>query len=306
MPQLRMTGRGLWITVLIVPPLAFVALFIVYPILSAFAYAFFDWQGLRRLDFVGLENFHTVLFVEPYRSWTLNAFRNNVIVFFALMVLQNGLGFILAYALWRELPGARFHRIAVFLPVVLSTIIVAYLFKLFYHPLFGVVNITLKSIGLGWLAQPWLGQGGTALWALIVAQAWHMVGFPTLVFLAGMQRIPGEILDAARMETESEWVKITKIVWPLVAPSATIVFTLLFVGAFNWFELPYIMAGLDGSPFGSTDVLGLYFYRTAFGNVSAGQQDFGLGSALAVLIFLFIAAIATVITVRLRAREIQL
>jgi len=126
------------------------------------------------------------------------------------------------------------------------------------------------------------------------------------VFLAGMQRIPGEILDAARMETESEWVKIRQIVWPLVAPSATIVFTLLFVGAFNWFELPYIMAGLDGSPYGSTDVLGLYFYRTAFGNVSAGQQDFGLGSALAVLIFLFIAAFATTMTLRLRAREIQL
>ena len=89
-------------------------------------------------------------------------------------------------------------------------------------------------------------------------------------------------------------------------PSATIVFTLLFVGAFNWFELPYIMAGLDGSPYGSTDVLGLYFYRTAFGNVSAGQQDFGLGSALAVLIFIFIAAFATIMTVRLRAREIQL
>ncbi|HWV21635.1 MAG TPA: sugar ABC transporter permease [Devosia sp.] len=306
MPQLRMTGRGLWITALIVPPLAFVALFIVYPIVSAFAYAFFDWQGLKRLDFVGLENFHTVLFVEPYRSWTINAFKNNVIVFFALMVLQNGLGFILAYALWRELPGARFHRIAVFLPVVLSTIIVAYLFKLFYHPLFGVVNISLKSVGLGWLAQPWLGRSGTALGSIIVAQAWHMVGFPTLVFLAGMQRIPSEILDAVRMETESEWVKITKIVWPLVAPSATIVFTLLFVGAFNWFELPYIMGGLDGSPFGSTDVLGLYFYRTAFGNVSAGQQDFGLGSALAVLIFIFIAVVAGVITTRLRAREIQL
>lgn len=306
MPKLRLTGRTWWITFLIAPPLAFVALFIVYPIISAFAYAFFDWQGLRRGAFVGFENFTTVLFVEPYASWTVNAFTHNVIVFFALMVLQNGVGFLLAYALWRELPGARFHRVAVFLPVVLSTIIVAYLFKLFLHPLFGAVNISLRGLGLGNLAQPWLGQDSTALWALIIAQAWHMVGFPTLVFLAGMQRIPSEMLDAVRMETESEWVKVRKIVWPLVAPSATIVFTLLFVGAFNWFELPYIMAGLDGSPYGSTDVLGLYFYRTAFGNVSAGQQNFGLGSALAVLLFIFIAAVASVITVRLRAREIQL
>ena len=306
MPQLRLTGRGLWITALIVPPLAFVALFVGYPIISAFAYAFFDWNGLLRGELVWLENFRIVLFVEPYATWTRNAFAHNITVFFALMVLQNGLGFFLAYALWRELPGARFHRIAVFLPVVLSTIIVGYLFRLFLHPLFGVVNISLRGLGLGGLAQPWLGQSSTALWALIAANAWHMVGFPTLVFLAGMQRIPTEMLDAVRMETRSEWVKITKIVWPLVAPSATVVFVLLFVGAFNWFELPYVMAGLDGSPFGSTDVLGLYFYRTAFGNVSSGQQDFGLGSALAVLIFLFIAAIAGLITVRLRAREIQL
>ena len=306
MPRLRLTGRGLWISALIVPPIAFVALFVVYPIVSAFAYAFFDWQGLLRGEFIGFDNFYHVLFIEPYATWTRNAFSHNIMVFFALMVLQNGVGFFVAYFLWRELPGARFHRIAVFLPVVLSTIIIGYMFKLFMHPLFGVINTTLRGIGLGELAQPWLGQSSTALWGLIVANAWHMVGFPTLVFLAGMQRIPSEILDAVRMETRSEWVKISKIVWPLVAPSATVVFVLLFVGAFNWFELPYIMAGLDGSPYGSTDVLGLYFYRTAFGNVSSGQQDFGLGSALAVLIFLFIAVIAGFITVRLRAREIQL
>lgn len=296
----------MWITALLVPPLVFVALFIVYPIISAFAYAFFDWQGLARGGFVGIDNFYKVLFVEPYAGWTRNAFGHNVQVFFALMVLQNGVGFLLAYCLWRGLPGARFHRIAVFLPVVLSTIIVGYLFKLFLHPMFGAVNLSLKAVGLGFLAQPWLGQSTTALWSLIVANAWHMVGFPTLVFLAGMQRIPGEVLDAVRMETESEWVKVTKIVWPLVAPSATIVFTLLFVSAFNWFEIPYVMVGLDGSPYGSTDVLGLYFYRTAFGNQSGATQDFGAGSALAVLIFVFVAAIASLITIKLRAREIQI
>ena len=301
-----LTGRRLWIAALIVPPLAFVALFVVYPILSAFAYAFFEWKGLARGEFVWFANFHKVLFQEPYATWTINAFLHNVFVFFALMVLQNGIGFVLAYCLWRELPGARFHRIAVFLPVVLSTIIVGFLFKLFLHPLFGVVNISLRAVGLGGLAMPWLGDDSTALMALIIANAWHMVGFPTLVFLAGMQRIPSEILDAVRMETQSEWVKVSKIVWPLVAPSATVVFTLLFVGAFNWFELPYVMAGLDGSPHGATDVLGLYFYRTAFGNQSGGAQDFGTGSALAVLIFLFIAVVAGFLTMYLRKREIQL
>lgn len=306
MPSLRPTRRGLWISALIVPPLAVMAVFVAYPILSALAYAFFSWNGLIRGDFIWFGNFYDVLAKPPFAGWTWNAFFHNVIVFVALMVVENGLGFLLAYALWRELPGARFHRVAVFLPVVLSTVIVGFLWKLFYHPLFGLVNKTLNAVGLHALAHPWLGDNATALGALIFANAWHFVGFPTLVFLAGMQRIPTEVLDASRMETESEWVRITKIIWPLVAPSATVVFVLLFIGAFNWFEIPYIMAGLDGSPFGSTDVLGLLFYRTAFGNQSSGAQDFGHGSALAVLIFLFIGVIATLLTIRLRAREIEL
>lgn len=302
---LRLTGRGMWISFLLIPPMAVMALFVVYPILSALAYAFFDWNGLARGEFIGLDNFRTILFQEPYAAVTWNAFKHNVIVFFSLMIVQNGVGFVLAYALWRELPGARFHRISVFLPVVLSTVIIGYLWKLFFHPIFGVVNQLLRSVGLDGLAQPWLGQSETALAALIFVNAWAWVGFPTLVFLAGMQRIPGELLDAVRMETDSELTVIRKVVWPLIAPSTTVVFILLFIGSFNWFELPYIMAGLDGSPFGSTDVLGLVFYRTAFGNQSAGTQDFGLGSALAVIMFLFIAIVATFWTLHLRKRELE-
>lgn len=305
-PRLRITGRGLWIAVLITPPLLVMAVFVAYPIVSALAYAFFRWNGLARGEFAFFDNFIEVLVKPPFAAWTWNAFVHNVVVFLALIVVESGLGFVFAYALWREFRLARFHRVAVFLPVVLSTVIVGFLWKLFYHPIFGLVNQSLKALGLGWLAQPWLGQSSTALAALIVANAWHFIGFPTLVFLAGMQRIPTEVLDASRMETESEWVRITKIIWPLVAPSATVVFVLLFIGSFNWFEIPYIMAGIDGSPFGTTDVLGLLFYRTAFGNQSAGAQDFGHGSALAALTFIFIAAIATFLTLRLRAREIEL
>jgi raffinose/stachyose/melibiose transport system permease protein len=155
------------------------------------------------------------------------------------------------------------------------------------------------------LAKPWLGDSSTALGALILANAWHFVGFPALVYLAGMQRIPLEIIEAARLDGTNEWQLLRNIVWPLVAPSTTILFTLLFIGAFNWFEIPYVMVGLDGSPFGSTDVLGLVFYRTAFGNQSASIQNFGMGSALATLLFLFIVVFASMLTLWLRRREIQ-
>lgn len=304
--RLRLTRRGSWIAFLLAPPLVVMALFVVYPIVSALAYAFYDWTGLRREGFVGFENFRQILFEQPYASVTWNAFKNNIIVFVSLMVIQNGAGFVLAYCLWRDLPGARFHRVVVFLPVVLSTVIIGYLWKLLFHPIFGPVNQMLRGVGLDMLAVPWLGNPDTALAALIFTNAWAWVGFPTLVFLAGLQRIPSEIIDAARMETDSEWTLIRRVIWPLIAPSTTVVFILLFIGSFNWFELPYIMVGLDGSPFGNTDVLGLFFYRTAFGNQSASVQDFGLGSALAVVMFLFIAVFATMWTVHLRKRELEL
>ncbi len=91
-----------------------------------------------------------------------------------------------------------------------------------------------------------------------------------------------------------------------MAPSVTIVTVLTFIGAMNWFELPYVMAGVNGSPGGATDVLGLYFYRTAFGGATNGIQDFGRGSALAVLMFVAIGAVSALLLRVLRRREMEL
>lgn len=298
--------RAAWIAFLIAPALATMLLFVVWPLLTALSSAFYRWDGMARGAFVGFANFRDVLVGDHFAALTWRAFGHNLFVFAALFVVQNTAGFLLAWLIYREPFGYRFHRIAIFLPVILSTVLVGFLWKLFLDPNFGLVNQLLEMTGLGALRQPWLGQESTALPALILANAWHWVGFPALVYLAGMQRIPREILEAAKLDGCTGWQMLTRVVWPLVVPSTTITLTLLFIGAFNWFELPYIMAGLDGSPYGSTDVLGLYFYRTAFGNQAGGIQDFGHGNALAVLMFLFIAAVATVITQYLRKREIAL
>lgn len=298
--------RTVWILCLILPPALLMITFIVVPLIQAFAYSLYEWEGLARGAFIGLGNFEKVLLDDYFGPITWRAFWHNCFVFLALMVAQNAVGFVLAVALSKELAFAGLHRVIVFVPVVLSTVIVGILWKLLLHPLFGLVNSGLHAIGLGTLAMPWLGDPLTALPSLILANAWHWVGFPTLVFLAAIQRIPGELLDAARIDGAGERMMILKIIWPLVAPATTVIVILTFIGSFNWFELPYVMSGLDGSPFGATDVLGLYFYRTAFGNQSAGTQDFGMGSALAVLMFLFIGVVAAIWTNYLRRREITI
>jgi raffinose/stachyose/melibiose transport system permease protein len=298
-------ARPAWIGLLIAPALAIMVAFVVVPLALALAYSFYSWNGVAEGDFIGLENFRTILFVEPYAGWTRRAFLHNTAVFVALMAIQNGTAFLIAFLLLKALPGHRVHRVILFLPVVLSNVVVGFVWKLFYNPIFGFVNQALIAVGLGSWASPWLGQPETAMGSILIAHAWHWVGFPALVFLAGMQRVPGETLEAARLDGAGDWVIMSRIIWPLIAPSVTIVFVLTFIGSFNWFELPYVMTGLEGSPGGATDVLGLYFYRTAFGNATSGLQDFGRGSALAVLIFLVIILFTTIMTRVLRRREIE-
>jgi raffinose/stachyose/melibiose transport system permease protein len=298
------TRRTLWIAFLLAPAAIVMVAFVIWPLLSALRLSFYEFNGLKVGGFVGLKNFQAVLFEQPYAGATYNAFWHNVEVFIALMIFENGTAFLIAYALLKELPGHRVHQVIVFLPVVLSAVIVGSLWKLLFHPLFGLVNGLLAFVGVQ--GPAWLGDERTALGSIVFANIWHWVGFPTLVLLAGMQRIGKETIEAARLDGAGDWLVLTRIVWPLIAPSVTIVTILTFIGSFNWFELPYMMANLMGSPGGSTDVLALYFYRTAFGSVTSSIQDFGQGSALAVLMFLFIASVTFLALGLMRRREIQL
>ena len=302
----RRHQRILWLAALLAPPAIFFCIFVVYPIVSALVFSLFEWQGVSRRGFAGLGNFQRLLGQQPFAGWTLNAFVHNVIVFASLMVVQNGVALVLAWLLAYDPRGTRFYQVVFFLPVTLALVLVGFQWKLFLNPLFGIVNRALDAVGLDSLSQPWLGQPDTALGALILVNAWRWLGFPTIVFLAGIRSIPEEYFEAARLDGANEWHVARYITWPLLAPSVTIIVILTFIGSFNWFDLPYVMAGVDGPPARSTDVLGLYFYRIAFGEVSSGIQDFGLGSALATLMFFFILIVSVVWTRILRAREVEL
>ncbi|MCZ4274147.1 carbohydrate ABC transporter permease [Maritalea porphyrae] len=298
--------RQLWIAFLLFPAVTILATFVFLPMISAIWYSVYEWDGLVRGDFVGLANFAEVLFNPQSNKFLFNAFFNNVKVFVTLMIVQNGLALALALLLAREPKGYRFYQVVFFLPVILSTVIIGFQWKLFLNPIFGLVNTFLRMVELDSWALPWLGLPETALGSMLIVNAWHWVGFPTLVFLAAIHRIPKDLIEAARLDGASEWNIARDIIWPLMAPAVTIIVVLTFIGSFNWFEIPYIMGGLEGSPAYSTDMLGLLFYRTAFGSVSAGNSDFGTGSALAVLIFIFIFTFSTIATRYLTSREVEL
>lgn len=296
----------LWLAFLLAPPALILIIFVFLPMASAVLYSLYDWDGLVRKEFIGLENFADILFNPNKNTILFNAFWNNVKVFVTLMIIQNGYALVLAMLLARNPRGYRFFQVVFFLPVILSTVIIGFQWKLFLNPVFGLVNKLLINVGLSDWALPWLGLPETALPAMLIVNSWHWFGFPTLVFLAAIHRIPTDFIEAARLDGASEWRIAREIIWPLMAPAVTIIVVLTFIGSFNWFEIPYIMNGLEGSPQGSTDMLGLLFYRTAFGSISAGGSNFGEGSALAVLMFVFVFVFSIAATKYLTSREVEM
>jgi len=302
----RARNLKLWLAFLLAPPAAILIIFVFLPMASAVLYSLYDWDGLVRKEFIGLENFADILFNPNKNKILFNAFGNNVKVFVSLMLVQNGIALVLALLLARNPRGYRFYQVVFFVPVILSTVIIGFQWKMFLNPVFGLVNKALQYMGLSDWALPWLGLPETALPSMLLVNSWHWFGFPTLVFLAAIHRIPKDFIEAARLDGASEWRIAREIIWPLMAPAVTIIVVLTFIGSFNWFEIPYIMNGLEGSPQGSTDMLGLLFYRTAFGSVSAGGSDFGSGSALAVLMFIFIFVFSIIATKYLTSREVEM
>ena len=296
--QNRTTGT------LLIPALAVIIIFTTVPALTTLSYAFFSWDGFQRSTFAGFENFQK-LFAYPYLDQLVAALRHNTIAFVVIMTFQTSLGLLFAYAMFRVKRGLRFYRVIVFLPVIFSLVVVGYLWQSLLDPYYGPINQIITGLGVPDLAKPWLGDTSTALPTLMFINLWRWVGFPAIVFLAGLNAINSEYIEAARIDGASEGQIFRKIIFPLLAPSLTIITVLTFIGAYEWFDLPFVIGGSNGSPAGATDTLALMFYRLSFGSIDSGANNVGVGSALGVLIFTLVGLGAAFGSALLRRREVE-
>lgn len=293
-----------YIVLLLTPALATILIFTTLPALTTLSYAFFKWEGFQRGGFAGLINFQR-LFEYPFRDQFFMALRHNTLVFIGIMILQTSLGLLIAYALFQLKRGQRFFRTVTFLPVIFSLVVVGYMWQVLLDPYYGPINMLLTDLGLESLAKPWLGSTSTALPTLVFINLWRWVGFPAIIFLAGLNAINQEFIEAARIDGATEGQIFRKIMFPLLAPSMTIITILTFIGALEWFDLPFVLGGSNGNPAGSTDTLALMFYRLSFGSVDSNANEVGVGSALGVLIFLIVGLGAAIGQHLLRMREVE-
>ncbi|MEK6648749.1 MAG: sugar ABC transporter permease [Actinomycetota bacterium] len=305
-----MAAKGLkreqnkYIFLFLTPALLTIVAFTTIPALTTLSYAFFRWTGFHQEGFAGLDNFRR-LFSFPFRDQFLMALRHNTLVFIGIFITQTALGILLAYALYRLKRGQRFFRTVTFLPVIFSLVVVGYMWQSFLDPYFGPINQLLNNLGLDFLAKPWLGSSTTALPTMAFINLWRWVGFPAIIFLSGLNAISTEYLEAARIDGATEGQVFRKIMFPLLAPSMTVISILTFIGAFEWFDIPFVLGGVSGNPAGATDTLALMFYRLAFGTADSGANEIGVGSALGVIIFSIVGIGAAVGSNVMRRREVE-
>jgi len=297
--------QGAWILFFVFPGLAVVCVFILLPLFVSLFNSLFNWKQLLRGEFIGLGNFQTLFFTYPYKERFLNAIGNNGKWFLSTMIIQNSLGLLFGYLLSRRIPGQEFFKRVFFIPVLFSIVAVSFLWGLYLKPN-GLVNEFFKLLGLPGLVHAWLGEEKLATFSIILVNIWRWVGFPSLVFLAAVDGIPSDCIEAAYLDGVGEWKMFWRIVFPLILPSVTVISVLTIIGSLNVFEQIFTMTGPEGGPNYATDTLGTMFYRTAFGGVDSGNPAIGLGSAIGVIIYLFTFLISILSIASTRSREVEL
>jgi raffinose/stachyose/melibiose transport system permease protein len=240
--------------------------------------------------FVGLGNFAVLFGDERWAASFWNALKNNFIFFAIHMLVQNPIGVALAAMLsLPKLRFASFYRTAIFLPTLLSFVIVGFIWKLILSPIWGVSPFLMDLVGMKWLFAPWLGKPNSALIAVSLISVWQYVGIPMMLIYAALLNIPEEVIEAAECDGVTGWSQFWKIKLPLILPAIGIISILTFVGNFNAFDLVYTVQGALAGPDGSTDILGTLLYRTFFGfQLQLGDRS--MGATIATVMFLIILA----------------
>jgi multiple sugar transport system permease protein len=283
----------------LLPSLVIVTVFSLLPIVASFGLSFTRWRGLGDVRFVGLRNYAKILQTEEF--WV--ALKNTSI--YSVVTVPVGLVLALGSALLlnQKLRGRGFFRGVIFFPVLISMVVISLIWSWMFNEYYGIVNRALEglraessiaayllsSVGLkgpiGWLSNP-----ATALWVIMVMSIWKGFGYGMVIYLAGLQGIPDEYYEAARIDGASRWRQFWHITLPLLNPTTMFVLVIAFIGSFQVFDQVYVMT--RGGPGYATTVMVNYVYQDAF-------TRFYMGRACATAYVLFVIILAfTVVQIK--------
>jgi len=235
--------------VFVLPAVVIFSVFYIIPFISVFQLSFFDWDGILPTKiFVGLSNFKEII---ADKIWWQAVWQSGYITLIAL-TFQNAIAFLLAWACDREIRMKNFYRVIFFIPPVLSEVVVGLVWQWILNGNYGILNYWLNHLGFASLTRNWLSDPNTALTTVAIVHCWKGFGWGFLLFLAGLQTIPRELYEAARVDGAGAWKAFKNITAPLMLPVAVLVAILTILGTMQVFVLIYTMT--SGGPGYHTEV----------------------------------------------------
>lgn len=256
------------------PALLLYMVLVIYPIGRSFFYGLFDWNGLSKPVYIGMRNFSEILADNVF--WL--SFKNNLLIVVASVFGQIPIGLLLAVILNQKLKGASFFRSVFFIPMILSTVVVGLLWSTVLNSQVGIVNSFLKMIGLENLAQDWLGDPKLAMFTVCMVIIWQFIGLYMIIFLAALQNIPRDVIEAAAIDGANEWQKMFLIILPMLWTTLKTAVVLCIAGSMRSFDLVFVMT--QGGPAHATELMTTYMYNKTF-----SVYKYGYGSAVSLVIF---------------------
>jgi N-acetylglucosamine transport system permease protein len=275
----RRRGNTGFVLACLLPALVLFVVFMVVPTVNVFRMSLYSWGGFSPdMRFVGLDNFTHLLDDKQF----VRAFQNTVALLVVVTVVTMSMGLFLAAIMTRQrLRGRNLYRFVLYIPNVLSVVVIAAIFSAVYDQKNGLLNGTLRLLSLDGLQQVWLGNQKIVLYSVAIAMVWQSLGYYMVLYMAGMTSIPEELYEASALDGASATRQFFAITLPLIWQSLRTTLTFFVMSAVNLsFVLVRAMTG--GGPDGSSDVLLNYMYKQAYTNSS-----YGYGMAIGVVIFAF-------------------
>lgn len=277
--------------VFVAPNLVALTVFMLFPLGFSLYMSFQKWDLFTAARFVGLANFRTLFTADPL---FLIALRNTVVFAVGTIVPTMLISLALAALLNRKFKGVSLFRTIIFVPLAVSSVVMAVVWQFVFNVNDGLLNTMLGWIGIGPI--PWLIEPHWAMVSLCIVSVWRSVPFATVVLLAAMQGVPETLYEAAKVDGAGEIRRFCYITVPLIRGALSFVVVISIIGAFQAFDLVYVLTGGGGGPETGTYVLGIMVFQNAFAFL-----DFGYASALAWVMFAILLTL-TVLQLRLARR----
>lgn len=269
-------SKAITIVLFILPAMLLFLTFVIFPIAQASRYSLYNWNGLGDLtDYFGLKNYQLLFTDLIFRT----ALKNSVTIALLSITIQLPISLALAVLTNRKMPGRTFFRLVFFVPFIISEAVAGLIFRFIYNPTYGAPASILRLLHSSSTPPAWLADTHTVLFAIFGVMIWKYFGFHYVLYLAGLQNIPHELNEAARIDGANDWQTLRYVTLPLLGSTIRLSLFLSILGSLQYFDLVYIISA--GGPANASQTMATYLYQYGF-------QQFALGYGSAVAIVMFI------------------